>query len=180
MAELGQTLNLKPYNSAALAISGNAAETTVVVKSMGNVCKCWAKQSTKYSSLLAARYSFGLHLARAALAGLPEEAAACEGCNDGGAADAPDSDESKWACELHMTVGVRFSCAHASAPDSNPNAEGAGAVAVHMASALVVARGGVDVRGRCLVPGSWLLVSHDRRACKVLDVRHSSLEFVGV
>ena len=59
-----------------------------------------------------------------------------------------DPDPATWDCDLFMTVGARLS------PEDGA---GSGAVPVHMASAVAIARGRVCVRGSCVVPGAHLM-----------------------
>ncbi|KAK9821612.1 hypothetical protein WJX81_007885 [Elliptochloris bilobata] len=87
-------------------------------------------------------YCFGLQLAKAA------RVEPCASGSDASSGPDPSPDPylnpTTWECDLHLIVGARLS------PEDGC---GAGPVAVHMAAAVVVARGGVGVQGRCVVPG---------------------------
>ena len=90
--------------------------------------------------------SFGLQLVKAA----GEDV--CVDCSEASSGPDPnpdsDRDPATWDCDLFMTVGARLS------PEDGA---GSGAVAVHMASAVAVAKGHVQVRGSCVVPGAHFM-----------------------
>ena len=92
---------------------------------------------------LPALRSFGLQLVKAARVG------ACAGRSEASSgadhSSGSEDDPATWDCVLLMTVGALLS------PDDGA---GSGAVAVHMASAVAVARGKARVRGSCVAPGA--------------------------